>query len=304
MVRATGSVFTLVPRRRLIGLSFGGMHSARRGRGSDVAGSRPYRPGDDVHAIDWPASARLSSATGNDEFIVRESYAEEAPRVVVLLDHRPSMALYPPDLPWLAKPAATSLAAHLVLDSAIASRGYLGYLDLADGEPSWSPPRSQRDLPELREARPFTAPDDVLDRAFTYLSIHRRAMPAGSFVFVFSDFLVAPPDGVWVDALEHRWDVIPVVIQDPVWEQSFPDVAGIVVPVADAASGRVSYVRLTRREVAERREANERRFESLLRRFDALDLQPVVLSSADPGSVLSAFLTWSEWRKALKGRPW
>ena len=35
-----------------IGLSFGAMHSARRGRGSDVAGSRPYVPGDDVKAID------------------------------------------------------------------------------------------------------------------------------------------------------------------------------------------------------------------------------------------------------------
>jgi uncharacterized protein (DUF58 family) len=303
-VPGPASVFTLVPRRRLIGLSFGGMHSARRGRGSDVAGSRPYQPGDDIHAIDWPASARLSSARGSDEFVVRESYAEEAPRVVVVIDHRPSMALYEPPLPWLSKPAAMSLAAHLVLDSAIATRGYLGYLDFAEGEARWSPPRSQRDLPELREERPFTAPDDVLERSFEYLAIHRRALPAGAFVFVFSDFLVSPPDRVWIDALEHRWDIVPVVIQDPVWEQSFPDVAGIVVPLADPATGRVSYVRLSRREVDERREANERRFESLLRALEGLDLQPVVLSSADAGEMLSAFLAWSEWRQALKGRPW
>ena len=63
--------FPLVPRRRLIGLSFGGMHSARRGTGSDVAGSRPYRPGDDVDSIDWAASARLSSVRDSDEFVVR-----------------------------------------------------------------------------------------------------------------------------------------------------------------------------------------------------------------------------------------
>jgi len=303
-MRPTGSVFTLVPRRRLIGLSFGGMHSARRGRGSDVAGSRAYRPGDDVHAIDWPASARLSSARATDEFIVRESYAEEAPRVVVVIDHRPTMALFRPPLPWLSKPAAMSLAAHLVLDSAIASRGYLGYLDFAERDPRWSPPRSQRDLPELRDERPFTAPDDVIERAFSYLAIHRRALPAGSFVFVFSDFLVSPHDRVWIDALEHRWDVVPVVIQDPVWEQSFPDVSGIVVPLADPATGKVSYVRLSRREVEQRRDANERRLESLLRTFDALDLQPVVISSADAVDVLGAFLAWSEWRQALKGRPW
>ena len=49
----------LLPRRRLVGLSFGGLTSARRGPGSDVAGSRPYQPGDDVDTIDWNASARL-----------------------------------------------------------------------------------------------------------------------------------------------------------------------------------------------------------------------------------------------------
>ena len=58
--------FPLVLRRRLIGLAYGAMHSARRGTGSDVAGSRPYRPGDDVDAIDWAASARLSSTHGQD----------------------------------------------------------------------------------------------------------------------------------------------------------------------------------------------------------------------------------------------
>ena len=32
--------FPLVERRRLVGLAFGALHSARRGTGSDVAGSR------------------------------------------------------------------------------------------------------------------------------------------------------------------------------------------------------------------------------------------------------------------------
>jgi len=93
--------FALVARRRLIGPPFGTMASARRGHGSDVAGSRPYRAGDDMHAIDWGASALLSSARGTDEFVVRETYAEEAPRVVVVRDYRPSMAFYAPPLPWL-----------------------------------------------------------------------------------------------------------------------------------------------------------------------------------------------------------
>jgi uncharacterized protein (DUF58 family) len=303
-MRGSASVFTLVPRRRLIGLSFGGMHSARRGVGTDVAGSRLYVPGDDVKAIDWAASAKRSSALDTDEFIVRESYAEEAPRVVVVCDHRPSMALYPPELPWLSKPEAMSVAAHLVLDSAIASRGFLGYLDLAEPEPLWVPPRSQRDLPQLRETRPFTAPPDAVERALAHLDLHRRALPAGSFLFVLSDFLAPPSERAWLDALEHRWDVVPVVIQDPVWEQSFPDVAGIVVPLADPETGRVAYVRLTRGEVDERRRAHEERLARLLETFELLDIQPVVLSSAKPNEMLNVFLTWAEWRRALKSRPW
>ena len=84
MSGATDLTFPLVPRRRLIGLAFGAVTSVRRGTGSDVASSRPYQPGDDVDTIDWAASARLSYARGTDEFVVRERYAEEAPRVVIV----------------------------------------------------------------------------------------------------------------------------------------------------------------------------------------------------------------------------
>jgi uncharacterized protein (DUF58 family) len=302
-VQTSATVFTLVPRRRLIGLSFGGMHSARRGTGTDVAGSRLYVPGDDVDAIDWAASAKLSCARGSDEFVVRESYAEEAPRVVVVCDHRPSMALHPPSLPWLHKPAAMALAAQIVVDSTLASRGYPGYVDVAESDPRWTPPRTQRTLPHLREPRPFTAPPDAIEQAIAHLELHRRVLPAGTFVFVLSDFLAPPPERTWLDALEHRWDVVPVVIQDPVWEQSFPDVAGVVVPLADPDTGAVVRVRLTRHEVDERRARNEERLATLLARFDALDMQPVLLSSDAADAMLDAFLDWAAWRVALKARP-
>ena len=72
--------------------------------GSDVAGSRPYHPGDDMRTIDWNASAKLSAARSSDEFLVREHYAEEAPRVVIVCDRRPEMELFPDELPWLSKP--------------------------------------------------------------------------------------------------------------------------------------------------------------------------------------------------------
>ena len=69
-------------------------------------------------------------------------------------------------------------------------------------------------------------------------------MPSGTFVFVVSDFLEPVPDSLWSEALARRWDVVPVVVQDPVWEGSFPDVGGLLVPVADPRSGAVRPLRL------------------------------------------------------------
>ena len=87
--------FQLISRRRLIGLTHGTMRSVRRGRGTEVAGSRPYRPGDDIRTIDCGASARMSSARGADEFVVRERYADEGPRVVVVADRSPELSFFP-----------------------------------------------------------------------------------------------------------------------------------------------------------------------------------------------------------------
>ena len=158
----TDRIVPLVPRQRLVGLSFGGLTSARRGQGSDVAGSRPYQPGDDVDAIDWNASARLSSARGSDEFVVREKFAEEAPHVVVVADRRPEMDAFPPHLPWVSKPLAMRHATEIVFDSALAIRGVAGYLDFGDGgEPFWKPPRAQRDPIDLDERKRYDAPTDI-----------------------------------------------------------------------------------------------------------------------------------------------
>src|SRR4051812_18128785 len=51
--------FPLVPRWRPVGSAFGRLRAARRGIGSSVASTRPYRPGDDLGMIDWKLSARL-----------------------------------------------------------------------------------------------------------------------------------------------------------------------------------------------------------------------------------------------------
>jgi uncharacterized protein (DUF58 family) len=299
---STEVTFPLAPRRRFAGLPFGGMTSVRRGTGSDVAGSRPYRPGDDAHAIDWAASARLSSAHSTDEFIVREYLAEEAPRVVVLSDRRPAMSLFPRPLPWLDKPEAMRQAAGLVAEATLAARGFFGYLDLGGDEEEWVPPRTHYELPKGALEGSFAAPEDNLARAFRFLAETQPILPAGTFVFVLSDFLMPFDEQAWIAAIERRWDIVPVVIQDPVWERSFPDVGGVALPFADHTSGSFVSVRLTDREAASIREENERRAAELLARFRSFDLGPVLLTTSDRGDIFQAFLEWADERIVSRGQ--
>jgi Protein of unknown function DUF58 len=308
----TDLTFPLVPRRRLIGLAFGSVHSARRGTGSDVASSRPYQPGDDVDAIDWAASAKLSAAHGTDEFIVRERYADEAPRVVILCDRRPAMELYPQELPWLNKPTAMLEAGSMIADSTEKARGLIGYLDFASGGngdgPFWRPPHGQHDFWDVKESHltfpRFLAPEDNLERAFAFLVPLRRSLPAGTFVFVLSDFLNRPSPESWSTILELPWEVVPVIIQDPIWERSFPDVSSVVVPLAEPGGGRPRLVRLSRREAHERRAANEERTRETIAELEGLGLEPIVITSADRNDIFTRFLEWFELRQVWTRERW
>jgi uncharacterized protein (DUF58 family) len=301
------SVFPLVPRYRVAGLPLGGRASLRRGHGSDVAGSRAYVRGDPVSTIDWRASARLSTARDRDEFVVRERYAEEAPRVVVVCDRRPSMSLYPAPFPWLSKPAAVDGALAAIVASAEAVNSSVAYLDHADdGEPYWLPP-SGRDMLDRIMAREREsvggAPEDGIARGIEFLGRFRSELSSGTFVFVISDFLGAPvPESIWLTTAARRWEAVPVIVQDPTWEESFPAVSSIVMPLADPGTGETVEVRLSRREADERRRTNERRRDELLAGFRLLGLEPVLLDTSDQDEIDRRFLDWSVRRRDLRSR--
>jgi uncharacterized protein (DUF58 family) len=296
--------FPLVSRRRLIGLAFGSMHGARRGSGSDIAGSRTYIPGDDPHRIDWGASGRLSAARSTDEFVVREYFADEAPRVVVCVDRRPSMALCPPGLPFLHKDAAAAMALQLIENSVSESRGLIGLLEVddRDGVVGWCPPASgRRALAAVdHELHERGAASDGVTTMFEFLTLHRRAVPSASFVFVLSDFIEPTPLGTWEWALDRGWDVVPVVIQDPVWEQGFPEVDRLVLPLS-GPDGRVRAVRLEKGESRRWRERHEARLADLGDGLRSLGVEPVLVSREDPQHIFGAFLHWSMERQAAWG---
>jgi uncharacterized protein (DUF58 family) len=301
--------FPLVPRRRLVGISFGTIPSRRRGQGADVSGSRPYEPGDPVSTIDWFASARLSSATGRDEFVVRDRAADEAPRVAIVCDRRPAMAVYDAPLPWLSKPEALAEVTAAIAGSAAAARCDIASIDFAgadarDGEPYWLPPgrRDQVGLIVERQAASttFDAPEDNVTKSLRFLIRRRGDLPSGSFVFVLSDFLAPVPDETWLEVRANGWDVVPVVIQDPTWEQSFPDVASVLVPLVDPVDGRAFSVRMTSGDVERRRRANERRHGELLELFESLGFDPVAIGSSSADEIDRAFLEWAEARRQTR----
>jgi uncharacterized protein (DUF58 family) len=298
--------FPLLSRRRGIG-NWGLVRaSTRRGGGYEIASSRPYQRGDTVRSIDWKASARISSARETDEFIVREHFAEEVPRVVVVVDRRPEMSLYPEELPWLHKPAAVLAAGGLILDSTESALGLAGYIDVPDARHvRWLPPggtaQARRIRGYLGATRQGSAPGDNLSTGLRSLVRLRRHLPVGSFVFVLSDFLAPLPPRVWQMVSSLGWDVVPVIVQDPRWEQSFPAASGVALPVVDAQGG-FELVRLRRREALARRAQNRARLAALQSDLSALELEPVLLSSADPGAIHSAFLQWHERRLVRLGR--
>jgi hypothetical protein len=183
------------------------------------------------------------------------------------------MALYTPPLPWLDKSAAARTAVELIGASARAAGVGVHH------EP---------------------AEEHGLGAALRSLRIRQARLPIGSFVFVVSDFVEAPDPRHWVALRARRWDVTPVVVQDPVWEQSFPIVSGIAIPFVAAEGGPVEEAWLSRRAAASRRAANVDRLETLLERFRRLGFDPVVIGSSDRDAVLRAFLGWAGRRQRLR----
>ena len=253
-------VVPLVPRRRIAGLPYGDTRSVRRGGPFDLIGSRRYQPGDDPRWIDRHASARLSSVSDHDELIVREHHAEERLSVALAVDDSPTMKLHPAALPWLHKPAAVRELDHIVAASAQRNRSRL--------------------------VRLANLPVDET----------HRTLGTGSIVFFVSDFLAFPSDEAWENAFACEWDLVPVVLQDPTWEQSFPEISGICVPLADAC-GNLRPAFLTRREATRRRLENEARHASIVERLEDLGLEPVLLGTSDPDDVLETLLAWAAMRR-------
>src|SRR5207249_9084506 len=137
---------------------------------------------------------------------------------------------------------------------------------------------------------PFDAPGGSLVHTLSALLNRRAELPQGTFVFVISDFLREVPPALLARLRSSLWDVVPVVTQDPTWEQSFPEIPGVAVPYNEPGDEETALVRLNRRETSLRRRENEARLGRLLRLFRSHEFDPIDIGSAAPAAVDGAFL--------------
>ena len=295
----SSSLLELEPHVRIIGSLFGSSPSRRRGTSDDVVGGRPYQIGDDVRRIDWATSARLSALRGEDHFVVRESYGEEAPIVCFTLDRRPSMALFPREYPWLHKPDAVRLIAEVVALSADHYHCPLAFLDTDDWRPpsTWTEPA---ELERLHDEGGYDRVGETTDSLFGRLQAVEHMLPGGSFVFCCSDFLEVPSERTLATVIDAEWEFVPVVVQDPLWEQSYPDAAGDVsLPVYDEA-GRFRLLRQSRADVIERRQAHEARLRRLEELFTGYGFPPIVISETGPAALTESLMSWNVRRRPMR----
>jgi hypothetical protein len=175
---------------------------------------------------------------------------------------------------------------------------------MVGGRPLWIPPRQPADVLGLRDHRgsglTYDAAPDSLEACMALLGRHTSMLPAGSFVFVLSDFIDTVPARAWARLRGLRLDVTPVVIQDPTWEQSFPELDGVVLPIVDPSTGEASDVWLSGRDARRRARENEDRHSRLLDRFARLGFDPVLLESSEPDEIAARFRRWSDRRRRLR----
>ncbi len=186
----------------------GDYRTAFRGRGLEFAELQPYRPGDDVRAIDWKATARLR------EPVVRRYVEEREQTVLLLVDVSGSMGYAASGAS--VRERAVEIAGVLGLAAADAN-DIVGAAAFATDVVLAVPPakgashmlRIVRDL--LTQAGGGRT---ELGRALRYAG---RVMPRRGVIIIISDFIPTHPDHIWdaeLARLSRRHDVVAICVRD------------------------------------------------------------------------------------------
>jgi uncharacterized protein (DUF58 family) len=241
---------------RLVNELFAGRyHSTFKGRGVEFVDVREYVPGDDIRAIHWNVTARLSQP-----YIKRFSEEREL-TILIAVDLSRSHAF------GTRSRLKSELAAELVAllsFAALKNNDKVGLLLFTDRVESYTPPRKTRKhaLRLVRDTLGFEPAGTGTDLtgALEYIN---RVQKRRAIVFLISDFLAEGWERLLAITQRHH-DTIALVIEDPM-ERRWPAVGKIVLEDAETGQRDLSpastvFRTLYERHSNARREARDRTF--------------------------------------------
>jgi hypothetical protein len=243
--------------RKVAGMYYGDRRSIFMGSGVEMVKTREYQPGDEIQDIDFLLSAK------EDKLIVVDRIEPRETRILIVLDLTKSMFLR-------EKVETAFLASSMIINSAIVQNISTGIWCLAGRFQTSAPPASGKQqyvrLINLLQ-NTILSPKQVPRRPLTWEYWRQKELPAGSFIFVISDFL--GETGFFRNFLnnnfrEHDYKVVPVIIQDEL-EYTFPSMPlfGADVEFYDIGPGTAKVMHMSRKRAREIRANNEARFESI-----------------------------------------
>ncbi|MBL7706015.1 MAG: DUF58 domain-containing protein [Taibaiella sp.] len=205
----------------------GEYHSAFKGRGMSFSEVREYMPGDDVRAIDWNVTARLSAP-------YVKVFEEERELTLMLLVDISRSSVFGSDI--ISKKALITEIAAVLSFSANTNNDKVGVIFFSDKIEKFIPPKKGkvhvlRIIRELVALEPATESGTNIAVALEFLNNVVRQRCIG---FLLSD-LIAPPYEQALKMAARKHDFVGLQVFDHL-DAELPDVG--LIAVKDAESGK------------------------------------------------------------------
>jgi uncharacterized protein (DUF58 family) len=216
----------------------GEYHSAFKGRGMSFSEVREYSPGDDVRAIDWNVTARLSIP-----FV--KVFEEERELTVMLLVDVSNSSLFG-TRKQRKRDLFTEICAVLAF-SAITNNDKVGVIFFSDKVEKYIPPKKGKShiLRIIRELITVEPSEQKGTDIGACLEFFNNASKKRTISFLLSDFFSGPyEEPLKLSARRH--DLVGIQVYDPV-DEALPDIG--VLQVRDSETGELQWIDTTDRKL-------------------------------------------------------
>ncbi|MBI2462907.1 MAG: DUF58 domain-containing protein [Candidatus Spechtbacteria bacterium] len=280
----------LVPLHPVVSILPGEWDSVYHGEGFDIDSLRDYRIGDNIRRVNPRISAKRGVQTIVDRVTLRDL------TVVIYGDATASMRLR-------SKKVIQINAAATLLFSAYKHESSFELAFLGDWKNHLNPRRGEQQFLSLYR-RLGSGQDKKSSKQDFLLALYQhlhRTIEPHSIVFVISDFL-----GLYVSGderekvlkqLAHRYDIIPVIVQDDL-EYTFPVFDfPISFVLYDEEAERQRELWLTPEDQREIKTANEKRFTELQAAFRNAGIESIHIDDYSLGGLFGVFSNFFLSRK-------